>query len=292
MRTQKEFANAKINLYLDVVARRDDGFHDIKSVMHSVSLCDDIVVKYTPSSITSIKIFVSGCKYLPCDARNLAYKAALLFLERAKLTASLEIKIEKRIPVAAGLAGGSADAAAVLRAMNKIFGRLFAERALMSMAAELGSDVPFCLQKKTALCEGRGEVMTKLDADVFCHFVIATPNEFVSTPQAYKKLDEIYSDFDGTKPTGGENSFLEFSKELMSGNLCGKTLFNIFERAVFPMCPGAEMIKNKLVELGAHALMSGSGPSVFGIFPDKETAISAAKKLSEENINVVYAHSF
>jgi len=292
MRIQKERANAKINLYLDVVSLREDGFHDIKSVMHSVSLCDEISVKYIPSKIAYIKLFIVGNKYLPTDSKNLAYRAAQLFLERASLSAGIEITMRKNIPVAAGLAGGSSDAAAVLKAMNKIFGKLFSDKALAAIAGELGSDVPFCLYGKTALCEGRGEIMTKLPDSLEMHFVIALGNEHVSTPTAYKRLDEIYSNFDGSVKTDSENRYSRLISDMKSGALTEAALYNVFEPAVLPICPKAENIKRRLRELGAVAsLMSGSGPSVFGIFPDEASAIAAKERLCEDGVNAFYAYS-
>lgn len=292
MRVQKEKANAKINLYLDVIAMREDGFHDIKSVMHSVTLCDEISIKYVPSKQTSIKICVIGNRYLPTDSKNLAYKAAILFLEKASLTAKLEITILKRIPIAAGLAGGSADAAAVLKGLNKIFGRIFSEKALISMGSELGSDIPFCLYGKTALCEGRGEIITKLPVSLKSHFVIAVANEHVSTPAAYKQLDEIYSSFDGSVKTGGDEYYKNLIDGLQTGDIVEKNLFNIFETAVLPMCEGAKSIKKLLLDYGAEAsMMSGSGPSVFGVFRDEKTAQDVCEKLKDEGIKAFYAQS-
>ncbi len=292
MRIQKERANAKINLYLDVVSQREDGFHDIKSIMHTVSLCDEISVKYIPSKATKIKLFVTGNRFIPTDCKNLAYRAAALFLERASLSADLEITMRKNIPVAAGLAGGSADAAAVLKALNKIFGKLFSDKALASIASELGSDIPFCLYGKTALCEGRGEIMTKLPDSLNMHFVIAVGNEHVSTPTAYKRLDEIYSGFDGSVRTGGNAYYSRLILDMKNGTLSQDSLFNVFEPAVLPICPKAEKIKQSLKEYGAMAtLMSGSGPSVFGVFSDEKSARLAEKKLRECGVNAHYAYS-
>jgi 4-diphosphocytidyl-2-C-methyl-D-erythritol kinase len=292
MRIQKERANAKINLYLDVVSQREDRFHDIKSIMHTVSLCDEITVKYTPAKITNIRLFVEGNRFLPSDSRNLAYRAAALYLERASLTANIEISMRKKIPVAAGLAGGSADAAAVLKAMNKIFGKLFSDKALASIASELGSDIPFCLYGKTALCEGRGEIMTKLPDTLKMHFVIAVGGEHVSTPTAYKRLDEIYSNFDGSVKTGGDSHYTRLLSDMKLGTLSEEGLFNAFEPAVLPICPNAEKIKATLKELGAIAtLMSGSGPSVFGAFTDEISARLAEEKLRQNGINAHYAYS-
>ena len=285
MRAVKEKANAKINLFLDVIALRDDGFHDIKTVMHSVSLCDEITVSYMPSAVTKIKMQLAGNRYLPIDEKNLAVRAARLYLEMAHKTALIEIKLDKRIPVAAGLAGGSSDAAATLRAMNRLFGKLFTERALFKMAAKLGSDVPYCLYGKTALCEGRGEIITKLPDTVRLNAVIAIANERVSTPTAYGSLDEMYSSFDGSISSLGDCYYAELLKSLESGSFANNALFNIFEGAVLPMCPKAAGIKKRMYELGATAaLMSGSGPSVFGIFENEAKAKVACESLRSEKI--------
>lgn len=292
MKILKEKANAKINLYLDVVSLRKDGFHDIKSVMHTVSLCDEITLKYVPSKTGYVKLFVAGNKYLPTDSKNLAYRAAALFMERASITAGIEISMKKSIPVAAGLAGGSSDAAAVLRAMNKAFGRIFSEKALAALGAELGSDIPFCLYGKTALCEGRGEIMTKLPDTLKLHFVIATTSEHVSTPTAYKRLDEVYSNFDGSVITDSQSRYSNLLFDMRNGILTEKSLYNVFEAAVLPICPRAEEIKKALLDLGAKAsLMSGSGPSVFGVFYDEASALAAKETLKAKGINAHYAYS-
>ena len=285
MRAVKEKANAKLNLYLDVISRREDGFHDVKTVMHSVSLSDEITVIYTPSDTTSVKMHVAGNRYLPVDEKNLAVRAAHLYLETAHKTAQIEIKLYKRIPVAAGLAGGSSDAAATLRAMNKIFGRMFTDKALYKMAEKLGSDVPYCLYGKTALCEGRGDIITKLPDSLRLNVVVAVANERVATPSAYSKLDEIFNSFDGTVETGGEEFYTSLIADLKIGADVSASLFNVFESAVLPMCDGAAAIKKRLIELGATgALMSGSGPSVFGLFSSYEEALRACAVLREAEI--------
>ncbi len=292
MNAVKEYAYAKINLYLDVVALRDDGFHDIKSVMHAVNLCDEITVKYSPSKARKIRVSVSGNRYLPTDEKNLAYRAAALFMDKAAVNGDIEIGIVKRIPVAAGLAGGSADAAAVLRAMNKIFDRVFSEKALLKISAELGSDVPFCLSGKTVLCEGRGEIMSSVSFPSKLKLVIAVGNEHVSTPRAYARLDEIFASFDGSIKTGGDGYFSLLIDEIKEGKISEKGLFNVFELAVLPECPGAKSIKEKMKALGARAaMMSGSGPSVFGIFDSEATAKDAVRVLRDEKITAYYAES-
>lgn len=292
MRAVKEKANAKINLYLDVIAKRDDGFHDIKTVMHSVSLSDDVTVIYSPSDNQNIRISLKGNRFLPTDDKNLAYKAAKLYLDSAGKNANIDIILDKRIPIAAGLAGGSSDAAATLRAMNKLFDKMFSEKALFKMAEKIGSDVPYCLYGKTALCEGRGEIITKLPDTLKLNVVIAVANEHVSTPTAYLELDGIYSSFDGSVETGGEKHFEELIKSLVSGKISSDNLYNVFESAVLPTCHGAALIKNKLLEFGAQgALMSGSGPSVFGFFANERSAKAALERLQIEGINAYFAKS-
>ncbi|MBQ8689207.1 MAG: 4-(cytidine 5'-diphospho)-2-C-methyl-D-erythritol kinase [Clostridia bacterium] len=289
MKTVKEKANAKINLYLDVLTKRADGFHDIKTVMHSVTFGDDITVSVSPSAKTTVQITVGENKFLPTDSRNLAVRAALLFLEKAKINAAVEIKLEKRIPVAAGLAGGSSDAAAVLRAMNKLYGRLFSVSALNSIGAELGSDVVYCLYGKCALCEGRGEILTKIKTKAKAYVVIAIANEHISTPVAYKSLDSVYSDFNGERLTGGEPHFDRLIASLSEDKLDTDGFFNVFEDAVLPSCPGATAIKRRLAELGARvAMMSGSGPSVFGIFDSLEASKNACLALRAEKYRAYY----
>lgn len=290
MKTIKEKANAKINLYLDVLSKREDGFHDIRTVMHSVTFGDVVTVTVAPANETVVTMSVEGNRFLPTDGRNLAVRAAHLFLERAKITASVDITLVKRIPVAAGLAGGSSDAAAVLRALNKLYGRIFAIPMLNEIAAELGSDVVYCLYGRCALCEGRGEIMTRLNVDLPGYVVIAIGNEHMSTPTAYKSLDTLYSDFDGTSRTGGEASFARLMPALREKNIDPEGLFNVFEAAVLPMCPTAANIRKRLVELGARcALMSGSGPSVFGIFDTLDDAVFACMALRKEKYRAYHA---
>lgn len=292
MTTIKEKANAKINLYLDVISKREDGFHDVKTIMHSVTFGDILTVSAEPSKNTSVRLTSIGARYLPTDSRNLAVKAAELFLSRASITANVEIKLEKRIPIAAGLAGGSSDAAAVLRALNKIYGKLFSQKVMNSIAAELGSDVVYCMYGKTALCEGRGELLTKIHSFPELYVVIAVANEHVSTPFAYKALDLLYGDFDGSKKTGGEEHYLKLTKSISEGYLDTDGLFNVFEDAVLPSCVGAKQIKERLLELGAKAsLMSGSGPSVFGVFSTYDEAKNACYALRREKYKAYYAKS-
>ena len=290
----KEKGYAKINLFLDVLNKREDGFHDIKTVMHSVSLCDDITVMINnKSSLNSLKMYVEGNKRLPRDGRNLAYSAARLFLDTAGITADITIKLKKRIPVVAGLAGGSTDAAAVLRALNRLYKRPFSDRGLCDLAEKLGSDVPFCLLGGTALCEGRGERLSVLTAKTRLNLVVAiSRGEYVSTPKAYSELDRIYSDFKVDRTDAAQSDYEELCEFLSGGDFPKRGLFNIFEQAVLPSCPGAAELKRRMIELGAiGATMSGSGPGVFGVFADEETARFAAKELSECGARAYFAQS-
>lgn len=292
MNTVKERANAKINLYLDVIAKSDNGFHDVKTIMHSLDLYDTVTVSLTYASETEVKLYLKGNRHLPIDEKNIAYKAARLFLERANLSARVNITLEKRIPIAAGLAGGSSDAAAVLRAMNKICNHKFSAKMLYKIAAELGSDVPYCLYGKSALCEGRGEILTKLSDKLRLFAVIAISSERMSTPIAYAELDRKFSNFDGSLASGGDAFYEKIIKSFEDGALRYDGLYNIFEEAIFPLCKGAEALKRKMIELGARAtLMSGSGPSVFALFDDMEKANAACRRLRDEKILAYAAKS-
>ncbi|MBR2342972.1 MAG: 4-(cytidine 5'-diphospho)-2-C-methyl-D-erythritol kinase [Clostridia bacterium] len=278
MNAVKEKAPAKINLFLDVVAKRADGFHDIRTVMHSVSLCDEITARVGRGKGGSVRLTLLGNRRLPTDSKNLAALAAERFLHSAGISDNVEITLNKRIPVAAGLAGGSSDAAAVLRALNRLYKRPFTDRRLLALAAELGSDVPYCLVGGTALCEGRGELITRLPSPKSFFAVIATAHERVSTPAAYAELDELFPSFDGAN-TAELEQLLTAIRE--GTELSG--FYNIFEAAVLPACPGAAALRSRLIELGAsRSLMSGSGPSVYGIFDTEEAADRSAESLTAE----------
>lgn len=288
----KEFAYAKINLYLDVLSKRDDGFHEVKTVMHTVSLADEITVIVKESDRPMVRLTVLGHPKLPTDSRNLAVKAAELFLSSTLIRAEVNIRLVKRIPIAAGLAGGSSDAAAVLRALNKAFRRPLTEKRLLHLAAELGSDVPYCLIGGTALCYGRGENMQRLPDRLKLNLVIAVGKEYVSTPLAYAELDRLYSDFTVERSSDHESLYEAVCASIQSGSTTDLKLYNIFENAIFKTCYEAENIKNSLLELGAtHALMSGSGPSVYGIFNDKASAEKAKDALVNMGVNAYYAET-
>lgn len=286
MNVIKERAYAKINLFLDVLKIRDDGFHEIKSVMHTVSLADDLLVYAKEGKTNSVKISIDGSEtsqYLPLDDRNLCAKAAYAFAKRLGIPLEVTISLNKKIPIGAGLGGGSADAAATLRGLNKIFKRPFSEKALCDIALTVGSDVPFCVVGKTSLCEGRGEIITPISKKMELKAVIANSGEYVSTPQAYAGLDEAFSRFDGTVNTGGEERFFAFMNADDKIQSLKNGVFNIFENVILDKCPKAHYIKEKFEKSGAFcSLMSGSGPSVFALYDDIEKADAFAQKLREE----------
>ena len=287
----KEHAYAKVNLYLDVISRRDDGFHDIKTVMHSISLFDEITVSVRESDRGCVRLTVDGAR-LPVDSRNLAVRAAELFLSATLINAEVNIRLNKRIPIAAGLAGGSSDAAAVLRALNKAFKRPLTEKRLLQLASELGSDVPYCLIGGTALCFGRGEEMERLPEKLKLTLVVAIADEYVSTPMAYATLDEMYSDFKVERTDLSNRYFNEIMASIHSGILTDSKLYNIFEKPIFKTCFKAESIKKDMIEFGAtHALMSGSGPSVFGIFKNRNDAERAVSYFDKNGIRAYFAET-
>ena len=275
--TVKEKAYAKINLHLDVVGRREDGFHNIRSVMQTVSLFDNLTVEAVESDKTEVTLSIGGVSGLPFGEDNLIVRAALAYLSCAEITARVSVLLEKRIPVSAGLAGGSADAAATLRALNRIFDNRLSTSKLYSLALALGSDVPFCLYGGTALCEGRGELITPVPSLRTLCLVIAKGEELVSTPRAYGALDRIYDGFaDGA--THAEKLLGELERYLNGGEMPTK-LYNIFEQTLSESSE-VNRIKALLSEHGAKlTLMSGSGPSVFGIFDSNSDRYSAVEAL-------------
>ena len=189
MVTLYEGAYAKLNLTLDVLGKRPDGYHDLKSVMQAISVRDDVEIDLGTGKPWALSCTMEG---IPCDERNLAWKAAKVFFDRVKKDpGGLEIRITKRIPTEAGLGGGSADAAAVLRALNDHYGKPLSIGALAELGAEVGSDVPFCVICGTAMVEGRGEKLRRLPDMPDCVFVICKPDFSVSTPALYKKIDEV-----------------------------------------------------------------------------------------------------
>ena len=269
---------AKINLHLDVCSIREDGFHSVRTVMQSLSLCDDVSVTLCDCPKIKAKCNVPG---VPEDDKNIAVRAARKFFEKLGYTGGALIEIYKRIPMAAGLAGGSADAAAVLVALNELFDNALSAEELFDLGASLGSDVPFCIACGTLYSDGRGEILHGFEqmSDDIC-FVVACGGEGVSTPWGYALLDSAFDRFEGYLP----KSIDELKSAIGSGDkyaFCDH-MFNIFEAPVMSERPIARLIKSTIVESGARcAMMSGSGPSVFGVFEREKDAVAAQRKIEE-----------
>ncbi|MBO7196946.1 MAG: 4-(cytidine 5'-diphospho)-2-C-methyl-D-erythritol kinase [Clostridia bacterium] len=281
--TVTEKAYAKVNLFLDVTGCRDDGFHEISSVMHSVSLCDVLTVEAYHSDSTSISVLVNDSS-LPTDEKNLVYMSAAKYLSYFNENARVLIRLEKHIPVGAGLGGGSADAAATLRAMNKIFG-FATETELYTISSQIGSDVPFCLCGGLAHCRGRGERIEILDQSPKMIFVISIGSERVSTPVAYERLDCMYNNFENYNSTLDAN--ILFGK---NNSLDPNSLYNIFESItdIDDISKIKDIMRNNSAEA---AMMSGSGPAVFGIFNNMDSAIMARNFLLEAGYTAYIAES-
>lgn len=268
------FANAKINLTLDILRKREDGYHDLQMVMQSVTLADELTV--TPAKGAQGEA-VSDLHFLPTGGKNLAQMAAAAFRQAAGTGGEVDVSIRKHIPVCAGLAGGSADAAAVLVAMNELSGAGLSAAELARIGERVGSDVPFCVAGGTALAEGRGERLTPLPPLPPCHIVICKPPFSISTPQLFSRVNvrRIVRRPD----TAGMTAALE------AGDLAGvaRRMYNVFEDVLEPRRLAAiREIEGVLIDCGAlGASMSGSGPSVFGVFPSERQAQEAKAQLEE-----------
>ena len=268
-------ALGKINLGLDVLGRRENGYHDVRMVMQTVYLYDQIVITKTkqPGVKAETNLF-----YLPVDENNLACRAAKMLIDEFNITEGVHISMDKKIPVSAGMAGGSADAAAVLFGVNKMFGLGLSMTELEERGVKLGADVPYCLMRGTVLAEGIGEKLTALPPVPQCQVLIAKPGISVSTKVVYEALDamelkpEQHPDIDG------------MAAAIRAGSLDGVTarLGNVLETVTIPDHPEIGAIKRIMLEHGAEgALMSGSGPTVFGIFKDREEADAVCGILRE-----------
>lgn len=264
-------ALGKINLGLDVLGRRENGYHDVRMVMQTVYLYDQITMKKTKTPGIRIE---TNLFYLPVNENNLAYRAAQLLVDEFHLEEGVHIALEKHIPVAAGMAGGSSNAAAVLYGMNRMFSLGLSEQELMDRGVTLGADVPYCIMRGTVLAEGIGEKLTPLAPMPRCYVLLAKPPISVSTKRVYEKLDshEItdHPDIDGIL-AGLERGSLKDTVSCMG---------NVLERVTIEEYPVIERIKTMMKEEGAlNAMMSGSGPTVFGIYDNKELAKRSAAKI-------------
>ncbi len=268
-------AYAKINLGLDVVRRLENGYHEVKMVMQTVGIYDVLDFQRTAGGI----VITTDSGELPTDENNLIYKAAKLMMEAYHIGEGVKIHLEKHIPIAAGMAGGSTDAAATLKGMNRLFDLGCTLKDLMELGVKIGADVPYCVMGGTALAEGIGEKLTPLAPAPDCYVLVAKPDINVSTKYVYEHLDaqEIvkHPDIDGMVEA--------ITEESLQGIL--DRMENVLETVTVSAYPVIQTIKDRMKELGAiNSLMSGSGPTVFGIFVEKDMARRAYDKLEEEQL--------
>ena len=268
-------AYAKINLGLDVVRRLENGYHEVRMVMQTVGIYDILTFEKIEEGI---KVTTDSGE-LPTDENNLIYKAALLMKEQYAISEGIHIHLQKNIPIAAGMAGGSTDAAAAMKGMNEIFALGCTQEELRDLGVKIGADVPYCIMGGTALAEGIGEKLTPLNAAPECYVLVAKPDINVSTKYVYEHLDasgvEKHPDIDG------------MVEAIAAGNLRGVTerMENVLESVTVQAHPVIDVIKTQMKECGAlNSLMSGSGPTVFGIFTQKEDAERAFRKIEEEKL--------
>ena len=264
-------ALAKINLGLDVLRRREDGYHEVKMIMQTIGLHDDLEIRKTKTPGIQVK---TNLYYLPTNENNLVYKAAKLLMDEFQIQDGVSIQLKKRIPVAAGMAGGSSDGAAVLWGINQMYGLGLSMQALMERGVRLGADVPYCIQRGTALAEGIGEKLSVLPPMPKCTILIAKPGISVSTKCVYENLHandlkpEQHPDVD---------SMIEAMRQKDLGLLCSR-MGNVLETVTIPAYPVIDEIKRTMMDNGAiGSMMSGSGPTVFGIFDSPAAAKQAMK---------------
>ena len=266
-------AFAKINLGLDVLGKREDGYHEVRMIMQTIRMYDQLDMR---KSVEPGIHLTTNKKYIPVDENNLVWRAAKLMMDTCGIMEGVSIHLHKVIPVAAGMAGGSSDAAATLVGMNRLFHCGLSKEKLMELGVQIGADVPYCVLRGTALAEGIGEKLTVLPPMPDCWILIGKPGISVSTKYVYTTLDlntdTVHPDIDVMK------------KALEDGNLYGITerMGNVLQDVTIPAYPEVERIKEQMKTLGAvNAMMSGSGPTVFGIFDNEEKAQEACQKLRE-----------
>ena len=269
-------AFAKINLGLDILRKREDGYHEVRMIMQTIQMYDVLEMKKVKKPGISLSV---NYPYIPSDERNLVYKAAKLLMDEFQVKEGVDIRLEKFIPVAAGMAGGSSDAAAAMVGINHLFKLGLSEKDLMDRAVNIGADVPYCIMRGTALAEGIGEKLTRIAQVPDCYVLIGKPGIGVSTKTAYEslQLDKIQShpDIDG------------MIQDIQNGDLQGMTakMGNVFEPGIISKYPVIQEIKDLMESNGARkAMMSGSGPTVFGIFYEKEKMEQAAAAIRESHL--------
>ena len=270
-------APAKINLTLDVINKRSDGYHNVKMVMQALELCDIVTVETAENGI----VITSDSAHVPCNESNIAYKAAQAIMQEAGIETGIHIDIQKNIPVAAGLAGGSTDGAAVLTALNEILGIGYSQQKLMEIGGRFGADVPFCIMQGTSLAQGTGTELSPLPSYGEHTVLLVKPDIGVSTPWVYKNLrlaEVTHPDVDAFINTLNTNNHGESFKYMG----------NVLESVTIAEYPVIDDIKQKMMSLGAEfAMMSGSGPTVFGIFENMQTATDAAQIFKKDFKEVI-----
>jgi len=269
-------ARAKINLSLDVLGKRADGYHEVRMLMQTVELHDTVYLEEAGKGIIDVEC---DCQGIPAGRGNIAYKAAELFIAKYGIGSGVRIRIEKRIPAAAGLAGGSADAAAVLKGMNGMFSLGLGQDSLMELGLSLGADVPYCIMGGTALAEGLGEILTQLGSMAGMDIVLVKPDIDVSTAWVYGNFDP-----DAVVSRPDTDALLKAVGEGRADALAAN-MANVLETVTAKKYGIIGEIKGRLMELGAMgSAMTGSGPAVFGIFPDRESAMRAYTALKREGV--------
>ena len=272
-------ALAKINLGLDVLRRKEDGYHEVKMIMQTINLHDQIHMRKIKEDEIRIR---TNLHYLPNNENNLAYKAAKILKDEFDIKGGVTINLKKVIPVAAGMAGGSSDAAAVLFGMNKMYGLGLSIQELMDRGVKLGADVPYCIMRGTALAEGIGEKLTKLPAMPKCHILIAKPPISVSTKFVYENLHANDLKPEDHPPVDVQVEALKEGdlKKLVAN------MGNVLERVTVPEYPVINELKQMMLDCGAlGSMMSGSGPTVFGIFENEEDAKAAFDKITKSGLS-------
>jgi len=271
-----EKAYAKINLSLDVTGKRPDGYHDVRMIMQTVDICDELTFEKTDEGIS---IDVGGSP-LPIDNDNLIYKAALAVMERCGIKGGVKITLDKHIPIAAGMAGGSSDAAATLRGINRLYECGLSNNELREIGVKIGADVPYCVEGGTVLAEGIGEKLTHLSELSDMCIAVAKPKRGVSTGNIYKALDEIFD-----KVTHPDVDAMLGAMRCCPGPAFIKYLGNILEYVTIPLCPEIDDIKKIFDdEESSGTLMTGSGPTVFAFFDSEDKAKEALDKIRSSGL--------
>ena len=267
-------ARAKINLGLDVLGKREDGYHEVRMVMQTIGIYDRLILTKIPEE--EIRI-TSNLAFLPVNENNLIYKAIKLLKDEYHFPGGVSVDLNKFIPVAAGMAGGSTDAASTMFGVNRLFGLNLSMGKMMELGVRLGADVPYCVMRGTALAEGIGEKLTRITPVPHMWILIAKPQINVSTRLVYEQLDmggiQKHPDIDG----------IIRAIEAQDVVRIAQSMGNVLENVTVPLYPVIETIKQDMLSHGAiNAMMSGSGPTVFGIFPDEQTTLACQAFLKKK----------